>query len=273
MEGKTLLIGPSVEYTGTFCGTLIQNQYPTCQFLSTQQPSKIDLDACKIVCQKRDIRFFIHTHLASNLAKDDASNTLRSLRQTLAAVKDLPAAAVLHIGKAVDQASEGKRPDQEQRGKAIANVVKRLNSLQLTTKPILLLENAAGQGREIGDTWEDIRKIKESLDVGGIGFCLDTQHAFAAGLTDWKDYEETNRVFDKIEEIGLPLGLVHLNDSAVKFESRVDRHASIGKGYIWNKDTDSLIELLARCGEKEISIVLETPSSQNDLKYIYDKFL
>lgn len=59
--------------------------------------------------------------------------------------------------------------------------------------------------------------------------CLDTCHVFAAGyaLGTAAEYAATFQRFD--DAIGLSrLKLVHLNDSAKLFGSRVDRHAAIG---------------------------------------------
>lgn len=274
---EPLLIGPSLCLENSLYETLANNPYYTCQFTLTRGITKADKEATKLHCEEEKKRFYIHTNLICNLAKDDVSSSLREIKKDLTAVKGLPAAAVLHVGKAVDQTKEGKRPSQDERSKALDNIIKRLNSLSTYTKtdskPILLLENAAGQGRELGDNWDDFRKISEGLDKNYLGVCIDTQHIFAAGLTEWTDYIETNKIMDEIKSTGFPVELIHLNDSAVPYSGKVDRHASIGKGFIWGKNTESLIELLSRCAEEKRSIVLETPTVMEDLKYIYDNFV
>ena len=63
--------------------------------------------------------------------------------------------------------------------------------------------------------------------------CFDTEHAFAAGydLRTDEGYERTFGEFD--ETIGIEqLAAFHLNDSKKEFNSRVDRHEHIGKGFI-----------------------------------------
>jgi deoxyribonuclease-4 len=99
---------------------------------------------------------------------------------------------------------------------------------------ILLLENAAGQGTEIGYTFDQIKKIIEGVhDDQRMGVCLDTAHTFEAGhdLSNKDGIERTLETFD--QTIGLKrLHLLHLNDSKTPLGSRKDRHWHIGEGYI-----------------------------------------
>ena len=63
--------------------------------------------------------------------------------------------------------------------------------------------------------------------------CFDTEHAFAAGY-DIRTAEGYERTFTELDErIGIErIVAFHLNDSLKPFNSRVDRHQHIGKGYI-----------------------------------------
>ncbi|MBW8884523.1 MAG: deoxyribonuclease IV, partial [Planctomycetia bacterium] len=66
-----------------------------------------------------------------------------------------------------------------------------------------------------------------------VGVCVDTCHAFAAGvdLRDRKIYLAFWREFD--ERLGLDrLKAIHLNDSKRELGSRVDRHEHIGRGQL-----------------------------------------
>src|SRR6185436_4526819 len=66
-----------------------------------------------------------------------------------------------------------------------------------------------------------------------IAVCVDTCHAFAAGvdLRDRKTYLAFWREFD--ERLGLDrLKAIHLNDSKRELGSRVDRHEHIGRGQL-----------------------------------------
>jgi deoxyribonuclease-4 len=103
-----------------------------------------------------------------------------------------------------------------------------------TSTVTVLIENTAGQGTNLGSTFEEISFIiGESRHGDSLGVCFDTSHAFAAGydLRTRATYEETFSQFDRI--IGLErLKFFHINDSKQPLGSRVDRHEHIGKGEI-----------------------------------------
>jgi len=93
-----------------------------------------------------------------------------------------------------------------------------------------------------------------------VGVCLDTAHAFAAGydLRTPDAFAATLAEFDRI--VGFCyLGGVHLNDSKTELGSRVDRHASIGRGKI-GLETFRLIMNDPRF--EAIPLILETPESE-----------
>jgi len=95
------------------------------------------------------------------------------------------------------------------------------------------LETTAGQGSNLGYRFEQIAYIIKGVDRAQLGVCFDTCHVFAAGydIRGYEGYENVLKIFDNV--IGLDkLGVIHLNDSARDLGSRIDRHATIGKGYI-----------------------------------------
>ncbi len=98
----------------------------------------------------------------------------------------------------------------------------------------LLLENTAGQGSNVGYTFEQLATIRSKAShKTRIGVCLDTCHAFAAGynFTTKESYHALWQTFDQI--IGFEhLKAIHMNDSKKGVGSRVDRHEHIGKGAI-----------------------------------------
>jgi len=132
---------------------------------------------------------------------------------------------------------------------------------------ILLMENTAGQGTEIGYTFDQIKKIIERVhDHQRMGVCLDTAHSFEAGydLSNKDGLERTLETFD--QTIGLKrLHLLHLNDSKTPLGSRKDRHWHIGEGYIGLEGFRNLINhpLL-----KHLPGIMETPRKDTveDLK-------
>ena len=103
-----------------------------------------------------------------------------------------------------------------------------------TSTVMVLIENTAGQSTNLGSTFEEISFIIGESQYGdGLGVCLDTSHAFAAGydIRTRLTYEDSLSKFDQI--IGLErLKFFHINDSKRPLGSRVDRHEHIGKGEI-----------------------------------------
>jgi deoxyribonuclease-4 len=97
-----------------------------------------------------------------------------------------------------------------------------------------VLEVTAGQGTNIGYTFEQLKAIIEQVDEQErMAVCIDTCHVYAAGydIATEKGYEKTFEEFDAI--IGLDrLVAFHVNDSKKELGSRVDRHEHIGKGTI-----------------------------------------
>ncbi len=99
---------------------------------------------------------------------------------------------------------------------------------------VLVIENTAGQGSNLGYKFEHLAYLIEKCkDKSRVGVCLDTAHTFASGydLRTHEAYEKTMNEFDKIVGFKYLRGM-HLNDSKAGLGSRVDRHQSIGKGEI-----------------------------------------
>lgn len=85
---------------------------------------------------------------------------------------------------------------------AIGRIAAQLNKSHKATKTVVtVLENMAGSGNVIGSTWEDLRDIIELVeDKSRVGVCIDTCHAFAAGL-DLRTPEAFKKTFDSFNEI------------------------------------------------------------------------
>ncbi len=130
----------------------------------------------------------------------------------------------------------------------------------------LLLETTAGQGSNLGYTFEQLARISDMVEAKErIGFCLDTCHVFAAGydLRTKKAYQETMQVFDKV--IGLDrLCVIHLNDAKKGLGSRIDRHEHIGKGAI---GIDAFSFILNDPKLKGLPKILETPKKKGPVDY------
>ncbi|MCH9634215.1 MAG: Endonuclease 4 [Chlamydiae bacterium] len=111
----------------------------------------------------------------------------------------------------------------------------------LQTRPLfensdlrLLLEATAGQGSNVGHSFEQLGYIVEKTkDHIPIGVCIDTCHIFAASY-DLRTYEDWDNMLKTFEtHVGLKhLYALHVNDSKFGLGSRKDRHAPLGEGEI-----------------------------------------
>jgi deoxyribonuclease-4 len=132
---------------------------------------------------------------------------------------------------------------------------------------VLLVENTAGQGSEICCTFSELAEIvKQSGEKHRLGVCFDTAHAYAAGydISNKRGVEKVIREFERL--IGLErLHLIHLNDSRTPFNSRVDRHENIGKGFI---GLAGFSALLHHPSLSHRAAIMETPwkGLNNDLR-------
>jgi deoxyribonuclease IV len=104
----------------------------------------------------------------------------------------------------------------------------------MTVNTSILLETTAGQGSNLGYTFEQLKYLLDQSRLEDkIGVCLDTCHIYAAGydLRSRKTWESSKKKFDRT--IGRErLKIIHANDSERELGSRVDRHARVGEGEI-----------------------------------------
>lgn len=131
-------------------------------------------------------------------------------------------------------------------------------SLDRTNGVTAVIENTAGQGTNLGHTFEQIAQIiYEVEDKSRVGVCLDTAHTLAAGyeIRTREGFDETFRKFDEIIGFHYLKGM-HINDSKKELATRVDRHDSIGKG-VMNMDLFSFIMNDSRFNN--LPLILETP--------------
>jgi len=144
-------------------------------------------------------------------------------------------------------------------------------ALDRTTGVAAVIEITAGQGTDLGYSFEQLRFIIDHIeDKNRTGVCIDTAHAYSAGY-DFVSSEGYEKVWDDFERI---LGLhylkgLHLNDSKKELGSRVDRHDSIGKGTLGEKVFKRIMQ-----DERldNIPMILETPNPdrwEDEIKMLY----
>ena len=123
---------------------------------------------------------------------------------------------------------------QEAGLKRIAESFNRMFDADPKGRVTICLETTAGQGTNLGYTFEQLAQIIALVDnQDRMGVCLDTCHLFAAGYPfhTESEYKATMKRFDDILGLGR-LRIIHINDSKKTFGSKVDRHEHIGQGEI-----------------------------------------
>jgi deoxyribonuclease IV len=111
----------------------------------------------------------------------------------------------------------------------------------------VFIENTAGGDNAMARRFDALARLWEAVGEFGVGFCLDTCHAFAAG-------EDLVDIVDRAKAITGRIDLVHLNNSRDEFGSARDRHANVADGTI---EPDALV---AVCSAAGAPVVVETPA-------------
>ncbi|PKP37487.1 MAG: deoxyribonuclease IV [Bacteroidetes bacterium HGW-Bacteroidetes-14] len=145
---------------------------------------------------------------------------------------------------------------------SLSKVAESINiTLDKTKGVCAVIENTAGQGTNLGHTFEQIAEIISQVeDKSRVGVCIDTCHSFAAGydLSDEKGFNEAFSHFDKVVGFKYLKGM-HLNDAKKGLNSRVDRHDSIGMGTL-GEETFRILMKDPRFDN--IPLILETPNEE-----------
>ena len=144
-------------------------------------------------------------------------------------------------------------------------------ALDKTSGVTAVIENTAGQGSNLGFTFEQIRLIIDQVeDKNRVGVCIDTCHAYSAGydIKTEDGYRKTFELFDEVIGISYLKGM-HLNDTKKELGSHVDRHDSIGKGLLGE---EVFKRIMNDPRFDDIPLILETPDSSRwaeEIKLLY----
>jgi deoxyribonuclease-4 len=129
-----------------------------------------------------------------------------------------------------------------------------VKAVERVERPLpMLIENTAGGTGAMARSLDAIARLWEAISPvagagGEIGFCLDTCHAYSAGI-------ELGDVVDRVKAITGRIDLVHCNNSRDEFGSGADRHANLDKGTI---DPGALLDVVRAAGAP---VVCETPET------------
>lgn len=199
----------------------------------------------------------IHDNYLINLAAADPANRARSIAAFRA---ELERAIAIGAEYLVAHPGSYKGQTLEQAMEAVARgLVEAARGLK-SRRLMILLENTAGSGAQIGSRFEELAGIR--AQAAGrlgfpVGFCIDTAHSLAAGY----DVSTAAGLRATINALERTLGLenvpvIHANDSKAAAGSRVDRHQHIGQGYIGLEGFRRILNH-PKLGSK--AFILETP--------------
>lgn len=131
-------------------------------------------------------------------------------------------------------------------------------ALDQTKGVTAVIENTAGQGTNLGHTFEQLAHIIGKVeDKSRVGVCIDTAHTLAAGyeIRTEESFKETFKKFEDIVGFKYLKGM-HINDSKKELGTKVDRHDSIGKGVMGM----TLFKMIMEDNRfDQMPLILETP--------------
>lgn len=158
---------------------------------------------------------------------------------------------IVHPGSHV---GEGEKDGLKRVSESLNFVLDKSPSFKLK----VLLEATAGQGSNLGFTFEQLAEIKSLIYAKEkIGFCIDTCHIFAAGY-ELRTKEGYRKTMDRVDELlgADQVGIIHANDSKYELGSRKDRHEHIGDGELGLAGFSNLVN---DDRFKDVPFIIETP--------------
>ncbi|UFX83043.1 deoxyribonuclease IV [Candidatus Absconditicoccus praedator] len=200
----------------------------------------------------------IHSVYLINLAKapKDAAKDVDSVIDDFKIADRIGFSSVnVHLGKYSDMTKQ----------QTFQNMAENLAKILEATKDYdvdFLFENTSGQGTEVGYRFDELAEFYDFLKKffgqeyveQKVKFCFDTAHGWGAGY-DLNDFGQVMDEFDKF--LGKDnLYCFHLNDSKAICGSRLDRHASLGRGFV---GLNALFQVVDWAYDNNKPIILETP--------------
>lgn len=146
-------------------------------------------------------------------------------------------------------------------------LAKALNNLFKVERDItLMLENSCHGNLAVGSDITDFQLLLAKIDKPErINFCIDTAHAYSFGY-DVATITEQEKFITLLQTtIGIErIKLIHLNDTAERLGSRIDRHVIPGQGFIGK---EALRHFIKHPLLRHIPLLLELPemSVENEL--------
>lgn len=194
-------------------------------------PKKADLklyEETKATSKVQEI--YLHGAYLVNIGSADLALRARSVKNLAAhlAIADALQArgVIFHPG------SIGEQLREEGLARTVEGMQQVLEAVPGPT--LLIMENTAGGGNKIGGTAEELGWLWKQAGSERVKVCIDTAHAFEAGLIESYTPDRVTELFDAFDEhVGLEhVVALHMNDSKTPFNSHHDRHENLGEGFI-----------------------------------------
>ena len=197
-----------------------------------------------------DLAIYIHAPYIINVATTNNRIRIPSrkiLSQHAAAAADIGAKALIVHGGHVASDSE-----------LDVGYVNWHKVFERETFPVpVLIENTAGGNFAMARRFDRLARLWDAVGEFGVGFCLDTCHAFAGG-------EELIDLVDRVMAITGRIDLVHANNSRDEFDSGADRHANFASGTI----DPALIAAVASAAGSDVLVETPPEGQQADIDFL-----
>ena len=222
-------------------------------FSSPLQPTEIEQFKAQVLKSGIEAKYILpHDSYLINLGSPDAEGLEKSRNSFLEEMQRCE-----QLGLTMLNFHPGSHLKQITPEECMDRIAESINlALEKTKGVTAVIENTAGQGSNIGFAFWQIKRIIDGVnDKSRVGVCIDTCHTYTAGYDLINAYESVWQEFDN--EIGFSyLRAIHLNDSKKELASRVDRHDSIGKGFL---GLDFFKKIMKDQNLNDIPFILETP--------------
>jgi deoxyribonuclease-4 len=201
--------------------------------------------------------YYIHTPYYINLASEK-----KELRRSSVAIirEELKRGSLIGAKYVMTHLGSSKGVDRTQAVDMVIESIIQILDVSDGLSTELLLENTAGQGETIGDTFEELARILNEVGNARLGICIDTAHLIASGY-DIRTEDSLQRSLDSLFSVISPgrVKLLHGNDSKVGLGEKKDRHEHIGKGKIGKEGFKAVIVNPAL---KELDMIVEIPPEE-----------
>lgn len=238
----------------------------------SKDPSEAEIrkfkDNCELYGYKPEI-ILPHDNFLINLGSPDSKMLAMSRKSFLDEMRRCEL-----LGLTMLNFHPGSHKNEISEEECLDRIAESLNiTLEKTQGVTAVLENVAGQGSNMGRTFEELAYIISKVeDKTRVGVCIDTCHAYSAGydLKSEEGYKKTWADFEEIIGFKYLRGM-HLNDDKRELDSRIDRHAELGKGTL---GLDFFSRLMNDTRFDDIPLILETPNEAlwaEEIEWLYNQ--